>query len=185
MVLCFIYGGVSLIVFALQLNSLIQAEKLQQWMNDRMRVEIGLNESDFSRPSFFQRHSLDTNFSQMGFLGVRRTSLSYPIIILSFLGSAISILAGLSLMDLLRKKERKELTKSVIDTMTTPEEKIVIKELEKNNGELTQSDLVKKTGLSKVKVHRIVKRLESLEIVKKYPYGVTNKIKLEKSLYEE
>lgn len=54
-----------------------------------------------------------------------------------------------------------------------------------NNGELTQSDLVRKTKLSKVKVHRIVKRLESLGIVSKYPYGITNKIKLEKSLYEE
>ena len=104
---------------------------------------------------------------------------------MSLLGSIVSILAALSLMDLLRKKERKEITKDVVDSMIMPDEKIVIKELEKNNGELTQSELVRKTKLSKVKVHRIVKRLESLEIVSKYPYGVTNKIKLEKSLYEE
>jgi len=66
-----------------------------------------------------------------------------------------------------------------------PDEKIVIKELGRNNGELTQSDLVRKTKLSKVKIHRIVRRLETLEIISKYPYGVTNKIKLEKSLYDE
>ncbi|MBI3035785.1 MarR family transcriptional regulator [Candidatus Woesearchaeota archaeon] len=66
-----------------------------------------------------------------------------------------------------------------------PDEKIAIGELEKNNGALTQSELVRNTGLSKVKVHRIVKRLESLGIVKKYPYGVTNKIKLEKILDDE
>ena len=109
----------------------------------------------------------------------------YPVIIISFLGSVISILAGLSLFDLLRKKERKELTKSVIDSMTTPEEKLIIRELEANNDELTQSELVRRTKLSKVKVHRIIKRLESLKVVSKYPYGVTNKIRLEKKIYEE
>jgi uncharacterized membrane protein len=39
--------------------------------------------------------------------------------------------------------------------------------------------------LSKVKVHRIVKRLESLQIIKKYPYGLTNKIRLEKRMAVE
>ncbi len=109
----------------------------------------------------------------------------YPVIIISFLGSVISILAGLSLSDLLRKKERKELTKSIIDSMTTPEEKLVIRELESNDDELTQSELVKRTRLSKVKVHRVIKRLESLKVVSKYPYGITNKIKLEKEIYQE
>ncbi len=88
-------------------------------------------------------------------------------------------------MDLLKKKERKKLTKSLIDTMTTPEEKLILKELEEAGGELTQSELVRNTKLSKVKVHRIIKRLEGLEIISKYPYGVTNKIKLEKKLMEE
>ena len=88
-------------------------------------------------------------------------------------------------MNLLRAKETKELKKDVIESMILPDEKIIIKELERNNGEMTQSDLVRRTNLSKVKVHRIVKRLESLGIVSKYPYGITNKIKLEKSLYEE
>jgi len=68
--------------------------------------------------------------------------------------------------------------------MILPDEKIVIKELERSNGEMTQSDLVRRTKLSKVKVHRIIKRLESLGIISKYPYGITNKIKLEKSLYD-
>ena len=88
-------------------------------------------------------------------------------------------------MNLLRAKETKELKKEVIESMILPDEKIVIKELERSNGEMTQSDLVRRTNLSKAKVHRIVKRLESLGIVSKYPYGITNKIKLEKSLYEE
>jgi uncharacterized membrane protein len=37
---------------------------------------------------------------------------------------------------------------------------------------------VKRTKLSKVKVHRVLKRLESMGIVNKYSYGITNKIRL-------
>lgn len=180
MILCFIYGGVSLVVFAFQSYSLIQAEESQQHINERINE---INESNFV--SDFQRPPFEANISRRGFWGGGRTTIFYPIIIISFLGSVISILAGLSLMDLLRKKERKELTKNVIDLMTTPEEKIVIKELEENNNELTQSELVKRTKLSKVKIHRIIKRLESLKVVSKYPYGITNKIKLEKKIYKE
>ena len=181
MILCFVYAGVSLVVFAFQINSLIQDEKIEQHRNEMMELEPQLNESD--RP--YPRGLIDFNLSGRGFLGNRKTNLFYPVIITSLLGSVISILAGLSLMDTLKKKENKELTKSVIDTMTTPEEKLVIKELEDANGELTQSELVKKTNLSKVKVHRVIKRLNQLKIISKYPYGVTNKIKLEKEIYQK
>jgi len=183
MVLCFVYAGVSLVVFAFQINSLIQSEKIEQHRNEMVEFGLQLNESNFSE--FDPRRPVNSNFSERGFLGDRRTNLFYPVIIISILGSAISILAGLSLMDLLKKKEKKELTRSVIDTMTTPEEKLVIKELEAADGELTQSELVKKTKLSKVKVHRIIKRLEQLKVISKYPYGITNKIKLEKKVYQE
>jgi len=115
---------------------------------------------------------------------IRFKSISQIVLTLTFLGSLIALSAGVSLLRLLRTKETKELKRDVIESMIMPDEKNVITELERNNGELTQSDLVRKTKLSKVKVHRIVKRLESLGIVSKYPYGVTNKIKLEKILEE-
>lgn len=166
MILCFIYGGVSLIILIFQIYYFLRSGQFS--FTGGARPERFVNITHFSNV----RHA-------------RFSALLSPFIIISFLGSVISIFAGLSLLDLLRKKERKEITKDVVDSMILPDEKIVIKELENNNGELTQSDLVRKTKLSKVKVHRIVKRLESLGIVSKYPYGVTNKIKLEKSLYEE
>jgi len=169
MVLCFIYGGISIVVFIFQLYFLVKRGQFSSSLEQITHNITGIN----------------NNLTHLGFWARRRTSMFYPVIIISFLGSVISILAGLSLFDLLRKKERKELTKSVIDSMTTPEEKLVIKELEANNNELTQSELVKRTNLSKVKVHRIIKRLESLKVVSKYPYGVTNKIKLEKEIYQE
>ena len=87
--------------------------------------------------------------------------------------------------NILRRREKKEAKREVIDTMVMPDEKAVIKELETHNGELTQTEIVRFTKLSKVKIHRVVKRLESLGIIKKYPYGMTNKIKLEKSLYKD
>lgn len=114
-----------------------------------------------------------------------RSGFSVIPLTLAFIGSLVTIASGVSLIRLLREKETKEIKRDVIDSMIMPDEKIVITELQKNNGALTQSELVRNTGLSKVKVHRIVKRLESLGIVKKYPYGVTNKIKLEKILNED
>ena len=164
-VLCFIYAGVSLILFV--------------YMSYFVYVR-----GQYAPPGF-------RNFTQAGnFTGVDlrhppRAMATLPFLGAMLFGSVISLLAGISLMNLLRAKETKEVKKDVIESMILPDEKIVIKELERNNGELTQSNLVRKTRLSKVKVHRIVKRLESLGIVSKYPYGVTNKIKLEKSLYEE
>lgn len=166
MIMCFIYGGVSLIILVFQVYYFLRSGQFT-FSND-IRPERFVNITHFSNI----RHA-------------RFSALLSPFIIISFLGSVISIFAGLSLLDLLRKKERKEITKDVVDSMIMPDEKILIKELEINEGELTQSDLVRKTKLSKVKVHRIIKRLESLEIVSKYPYGVTNKIKLEKRFYEE
>ena len=165
MIMCFIYGGVSLIILIFQVYYFLRGQ--------------------FSYVGDFRPERLANFTNYTGIRHGRFNALLSPFIIISFLGSVISIFAGLSLLDLLRKKERKEVTKDVVNSMIMPDEKIVIKELEKNNGELTQSELVRRTKLSKVKVHRIVKRLESLGIVSKYPYGVTNKIKLEKSLYED
>ena len=157
MILCFVYGGISLVIFIFQLYMLIRTGQFYQ-------SQIPSNIAD--------------NLFRNGFWGSHRRLLFYPIVIVSFLGSIIAILAGLSLMDLLKKKEAKELAKNIVDSMILPNEKLIIAELENHGGELTQSELVKNTGLSKVNIHRIVKRLESLNMVNKLSYGMTNKIKL-------
>ncbi|MEK6983629.1 MAG: MarR family transcriptional regulator [Nanoarchaeota archaeon] len=161
--LCLIYGGVALIL-------LIQQSYLYYFR------------TQFTQSDIFIRNA--TQIASNRFRPNFRTPTTIPLVV-NFFGVLISIFAGLSLVSILRSKESMELKKDVIESMVLPDEKLVIKELQKNVGELTQSELVRRTNLSKVKVHRIVKRLESLEIVSKYPYGVTNKIKLEKSLYEE
>lgn len=166
MVLCFIYAGVCIIQLIYSVPPMVRGEALPPAQgNDTIRNDTGNI----------------TNFKD----APGRMRINPFMVLVQLFGAIISTLAGFSLMSLLRKKERKELTKGLVDSMTTPEEKQVIAELERNNGELAQSELVKKTKLSKVKVHRIVKRLESLNIVSKYPYGVTNKIRLEKKFFEE
>jgi hypothetical protein len=178
MILCFIYGGISLLFFIMQLSPF-----LSQGGGPPIRgLELGMNATDnISRP----QELAGSNVTRRVFFEPEISRFFYLIIFVSLSGSVISITAGLSLMNLLRKKERKELTKGVIDTMTTPEEKLVIKILNENHGEMTQSELVKRAKLSKVKIHRVIKRLESLKVVDKYSYGLTNKIKLNDSIFED
>ncbi len=182
MILCFIYGGTSLFFAAMeivprgpirlsQLPANIQADRFN---NTAMNTATNEAEPNLTREAV-DNHRFEARFSPM----------RYVIVFFGIVGAIVSVLAGTSLLILLKKKEKKELTKSILDTMTTPDEKLVIQELEENNGELTQSDLVRRTKLSKVKVHRVIKRLESLKVVSKYDYGVTNKIKLEKDVYEK
>lgn len=102
-----------------------------------------------------------------------------PFMLLFFIiGAVISIVTGLMLYSNTHKVQKKEIKHTVLDEMLLPEEKQVVKLLEENKGELTQSELVKKSSLGKLKVSRIVKKLEASNIIKKYPYGLTNKIKL-------
>jgi hypothetical protein len=176
MILCFIYGGISLLFFVMQMSPFMNANGMPPGR------EFEINTSDnFSGPQDF----VGGNISRRVFLEPEVSRFFYVIIFVSLFGSFVSITAGLSLLNLIRKKERKELTRGVIDTVTTPEEKLVISTLNRNGGELTQSELVKRTGLSKVRVHRIVKKLESLKVVDKYSYGLTNKIKLNESIFED
>ena len=65
-----------------------------------------------------------------------------------------------------------------LNDLLTTEEKRVIRIIEENNGEITQSDLVKKSQLSKLKISRIIKKLEQSKIVEKIQWGLTNKIRI-------
>ena len=168
MILCFIYAGISVILLIYQTSMIIG--------RDREPLQ------NFSFQPFMRNETTD---AAPRFNGIRRSPFQPIELIASSSGLAISLIAGFSIMDLLKKKEKKELTKSVIDTMLTPEEKKVIQLLEDNDDELTQSELVSQTKLSKVKISRVIKRLESLKVISKYPYGMTNKIKLEKKIYEK
>ena len=62
------------------------------------------------------------------------------------------------------------------------EEKTIINSILSHNGKTTQSEIVKDTGLSRVKIFRSLKRLEEKNIIIKKPHGMTNTIELEEEL---
>jgi len=86
---------------------------------------------------------------------------------------------GYSLITHTRKVERKETRKFVISSLLTGDEKVFYDELVKADGEATQKQLSTATGYSAVKTYRIIKRLEAKNVVRSFPFGMTNKIVLE------
>lgn len=64
------------------------------------------------------------------------------------------------------------------------EEGLIIESMIKRGGSTTQSEIVKDTKLSRVKVFRVLKKLEDKGIILKKPYGMTKTIELDKKFKE-
>jgi predicted transcriptional regulator len=64
------------------------------------------------------------------------------------------------------------------------EDKKILQEIIRNKGEINQSTLSKKVGLDKVKMSRVISKLEKKKIIRKEKNGMTNKIILDKELIE-
>jgi hypothetical protein len=60
-----------------------------------------------------------------------------------------------------------------------PDERKVVEVLIENNGKMYQKDIRWETGYTRLKTHRIIKRLIERKIVKKRSFGNTNEIILE------
>ena len=174
MVLCFLFGGFSLIFCLLQVYSLI-------WQTDlvpAIREEVGnLSVSNFSRE--FGEGNISGFNRSLAFMN-RLPSLFSPLSLILLFTGIISILAGFSIWNLIREREIKSVKKTLLDIFLLPEEKKVLSDIEKHGGSLTQSEIVKSTGFSRVKVHRIIKNLEKKNLIIKQQYGMTNKIILKK-----
>jgi len=103
-----------------------------------------------------------------------------PYIWLPVLTAAGCVVGAVAI--LLAVKESKEKTeRKARDNVLTEEESLIVQELEKNNGELTQQEIGWRIKLSKVKVHRIISRLEKRNILEKLDYGKTRLIRLKKT----
>tara|TARA_Y100000034_G_scaffold135400_1_gene207182 strand:+ start:806 stop:1288 length:483 start_codon:yes stop_codon:yes gene_type:complete len=72
------------------------------------------------------------------------------------------------------EKQRKPIDYSKLDK----DEKIIISSIEEENGTIFQSNLVEKTGFSKVKVSRILDKLEGRQITERKRRGMTNVVVL-------
>ncbi len=102
MVLCFIYGGVSLVIFIGSYSHFMTTENFRfpnMRENSSRNFSIGFNDA-LDRPNFRQE---------------RIRTASSLVMAVSILGSIISILAGICILDLVKKKDKKELTMNIIN----------------------------------------------------------------------
>tara|TARA_Y100000310_G_scaffold318555_1_gene372800 strand:- start:252 stop:740 length:489 start_codon:yes stop_codon:yes gene_type:complete len=96
-------------------------------------------------------------------------------IIIAFGLSFIILASGVTLILLSKKtqlpgKSTKPLDKTKLDT----DEKKIHSILEQHEGSYYQSDLIKETGLSKVKITRILDKMEGKHIIERKRRGMTN-----------
>ncbi len=76
-------------------------------------------------------------------------------------------------------KERVEVKRKPIDySKLDKEEKLLIKIVEESDGSMFQADLVEKSAFSKVKVTRILDRLEGKQMIERKRRGMTNVVLL-------
>jgi len=178
MVLCFLFGGFSLIFYLVQVYSVV-------WQTDIVSA-IRNEHGNFTTPvlSHELRGENLSEFNRSLPFGLAREDPSLLLLspfslILLFTG-IISILGGFSIWNLIREREIKSTKKQLLDIFLLPEEKKILNEIEKYGGSLTQSEIVKTTGFSRVKVHRIIRNLEAKKLIMKQEYGMTNKIVLKR-----
>jgi uncharacterized membrane protein len=105
-------------------------------------------------------------------------------IVVPFLGGVMLILSALKLLNashkrIIRASERKgrqDQKEKTITVFLNDDEKKVIGMVRASKGGVLQSDIVIKSGFSKVKAHRILKRLENKNLIKRGRFGITNKV---------
>ncbi len=183
MILCFLYAGFAFITISfLFYNSIVTP--------------------NFTPDTFFQKGFKDVNaFSGDDFnqnlLGSKKLSkangfnlfnpvrfVSSPSLLIFLISGSIALLAGITIWGTVREKEIRSIKRETSNNLLLPDEKALTEALKKSNYELTQAKLVKETGLSKVQVHRAIKRLEAKGVLEKHGYGLTNKIILKREFFE-
>jgi uncharacterized membrane protein len=165
MVVLFLVGGFSLMYYVFQAYSFF-------WGSGNLGLERNITfNSTLLRNVTIEQRPRPTSES----------FLTSPQAIISLVNGIVSIAGAVALWALVNEKEITKVKENISTLLMSPEEKSVVEELKKADGELNQNQLVRNTGFSKVKVHRALVRLEMRKIVKKYPYGLTNKIVLEKT----
>jgi uncharacterized membrane protein len=164
MVICFVFGGYFILTFATQIYDF----SVRGVMFEGANMTERLNQSNM------------TPFGARDFRGLPAARRFPSESFIDLIGGIMFIVAGITIWRLVSEEELDHLREELSDTFLLPEEKAVIGELKKAGGEITQRELVNRTGLGKVKIHRVLGKLESKDIVRRYPYGMTKKIVIEK-----
>lgn len=172
MLLCFAFGGFSLISFVFHASSVFLRPDPSIYQNSIQVTDINAV-ADFREGNRMDRFQRNPGFF-----------LASPNTLAELVGGVISIAAGITILGLLREKEHKSIKQQAVSSLLLPDEAAVIEVLKESNYESTQSKIVKQTGLGKVQVHRAIKRLETKGIVEKHEFGMTNKVFLKKGIVD-
>lgn len=163
--ICFLYAGFSLIAFIFTVY-----------------VGFETNQQDNNLP-FYNIGPQDNNFfdNNQQFRPARTGKDPFSIIfgatsIYFLAGGIITLLSGIGFLSITLNKRKKEITHNITHTLLLPNEKIIFELLQNMPNGLTQSKLTLESGLSKVQIHRILKKLDEKGIIEKHKYGATNKI---------
>jgi uncharacterized membrane protein len=163
MILCFILGGFSIIMYTFLVY------------DNFLRADFARNETFLRFENITQNRTFEKPLNPIN-------NIASPFSMMLLFNGILLLIGGVSIWSLTREKEIKSAKERMTSLLLMPEERLVIDELKKCKGSMLQSQLVKRTGLSKVKMHRIISKLALKGIIKKYPYGLTNKIVLEKEI---
>jgi uncharacterized membrane protein len=103
------------------------------------------------------------------------------------LGGVLLMLSGIKMMKLSSSRiqrsyasaGKEKLAKAqgrMLDVMLGQDEKKVLGLIKESSNGALQSELVIKSGFSKVKMHRVLKKLEGKELIRRGRFGITNKV---------
>lgn len=107
-----------------------------------------------------------------------QTWISMIIIgIIAIIGTAIMFMKP-SVIEKIKKVQIEKKHKPVNYSKLDKEEKVLVKVIEENEGSIFQAELVEKSGYDKVKVTRILDRLEGKQIIERKRRGMTNVVLL-------
>jgi len=178
----FLYGGFAILLFGMDIYSAI-------WMGSSTFItapEIrGFDQNRFIGANDINRLE-DINRIRAGppFISSPLRIITSPASIMILLSGILSLACGFTIMSITRTKEIKKIKQETADYLLLPDEKKVIEALKRNNYSLAQSKITADSGLNKVQVHRVIKRLEAKGLIEKHDFGLTNKIVLKKELFE-
>lgn len=178
MVLCFLYGGFAILTTLFFVYNIFVRPEFIPENFFRERVFRGPPEPDIVGGDFNQ----PVQFVKIAFDPIRL--VTSPLLVTFLISGIVALGGGIAIWSLAREKEIKSIKQETANHLLLPDEKKVIDCLKNSNFESTQSRLSKETGLNKVQVHRVLKRLESKGILAKHNYGLTNKIILKKEFFE-
>lgn len=176
-----LYGGFAIILFIMEMYSAI-------WFGSSfINASEQIRSTDLNFQSDVNRSDLRDSNKVFGVPRIPMTPLramTSPASILILLSGLISLAGGFTILSITKQHEIKKIKQDTADYLLLPDEKKVIQVLKEGGYSLPQNKITKESGLSKVQVHRVLKRLEAKGLIEKHEYGLTNKIVLKKEFLE-